>query len=182
MGCPPGATAIPRPAQRRRPLAPGLTLVEVMATVVILGIGGTVALDAVSGSEANYRATRAAEETVAALRYARLLAMSTGNLCGVEFNSSLKTVSVYTMIGSTQTWVTNPFGRATGSTYQIQLATDPALLNVAMSVNMPSDATNPYDCVYNQLGATTNTGTIKFTYAQGQSTVTIASVADATHN
>ena len=150
--------------------------------MVILGIVGNIALDAVSGSEANYRATRAAEETVAALRYARTLAMSTGNSCGVEFNTTTKTISVYTMIGTTQTWVTNPFTGPSGGNYQVELASDPALLGVGMTVSMPSDTTNPYDCLYNPLGATGNTGTVKFTYSQGQSTVTIAAVADPTHN
>ena len=148
-----------------------------------MGIIANIGLDAISGSEANYRATRAAEQTVAALRYARLLAMSTGNSSGVEFNTALKTITVYTMINGTQTFVASPFTGSVGGNYQINLATNQQAVNgVAMAVSLPSDATNPYDCLYNALGATTNTGTINFTYSQGKRVVTIAAVADPTYN
>ena len=51
-----------------------------------------------------------------------------------------------------------------------------------LAVNIPTDATNPYDCVFNSLGATKNIGTITFTYGRGTRTVTIAPLADPTLN
>ena len=55
-----------------------MTLIEVLVTVMIVAIVGKLGMDAISGANANFRADRAAKETVAALRYARILAMTSG--------------------------------------------------------------------------------------------------------
>jgi Tfp pilus assembly protein FimT len=150
----------------------------VLVVVVVLGIVANIGLDAISAADANFRADRAARETLAALRYARWLAMSSGNTCGVEFDTAQKKIKVYTLINGTQTWVTSPFGKS--ATYLIDLANNSEVANVAMGVAIPSRAANPYDCAFTTLGSTVNTGTVTFTYGRGRKAVTIVPVGDPT--
>ena len=154
-----------------------------MLAVLILGIVSVLGIDAIAESEANRRADRAARETVSALRYARTLAMSTGNPSGVEFDTTLHLVRVYTRINNVQTWVRNPAASGgNGNLYQIDLVNTREVAGVALAVSIPTAATNPYDCVFNQLGATTNVGTIIYTYGKSKCVVTIAALADPTIN
>jgi len=166
----------------RRVRAAGFTLLDVLLTLLILAIATAISLDAIANTEAGFRADRAARETITALRYARTLAMTTGNASGVEFDTTQKKIKVYTVINGTQTWVTNPVIGTSGNLYQIDLVNSAEVAGVGMSVNIPTDTTNPYDCLFNQLGATTNVGTATFTFGQGTRTVTITALADPTLN
>ncbi len=169
-----------RSRSRRAPRA--FTTIEVLITVLILGIVAAISFDVIADTEAASRADRAARESLVALRHARSLAMTTGNISGVEFDTTLKKIRVFTFINGTQTWVTNALSGGNPSNYQIDLANDREVLNVTLTPSIPTDATNPYDITYNTLGATKNTGTVKFTYGRGTRVLTILSLADPTLN
>ena len=161
----------------------GFTTVELVLVLTIMAITATLAADVISTTESNQRADRAAREVVAALRFARNMAMTTGNTSGVEFDTTAKTAKVYTMINSVQTWVTVPFtGTGKSGQYIINFAGDREILGVTMTVSLPSDTTNPYDVTFNSLGATTNTGTVRFSYSVNYRTVNITALADPTIN
>ena len=167
--------------RRRRPR--GFTAMELLIVVLILAITAKMAVDVISSTEASMRADRAARETLAALRFARNLATTTGNVSGVEFDTAARKIKVYTMIGATQTWVSVPFaGSGKSGLYQIDLAADREVSGVTLTVTIPSAAANPYDVAFNALGATRNTGTVKFNYSNTSKTLTITSLADPTLN
>ena len=156
------------------------TTMEMIIVMLILAIMSSIAMDFVAESESYFRSDRAARETVIALRFARTLATTTGNSSGVEFDTAQKKIKVYTVISGAQTWVNSAL--YSGNAYQIDLANAREVQGVSMTPSIPSDATNPYDVVFDPLGATKNTGTISFSYGHNTRTVTVASLADPTIN
>src|SRR5688500_18819078 len=81
----------PRACRPRR----AFTVVELMIVVLILSILSVTAMDAVATFEANQRADRAARESLAAFRFAKGLAMSTGKKAKVVVDTTARTVSVF---------------------------------------------------------------------------------------
>lgn len=161
----------------------GFTTVEMLVCLIILALVSKVVVDVISRTEANARADRAARETMAAIRFARNLAMTTGNSSGVEFNTTTNKVQVYTMISGTQTWVTAAFvGSGKSGRYEIDLANDREVKGVTMTVTIATDTTNPYSVLFTPLGATKNTGTVRFNYSGTSKTLTIPALADPTLN
>src|SRR4051794_13535147 len=79
----------------------GFTVVEVMIVLLIMSIIAVLAIDAISGFEANQRADRAARESLAAFRYARTLAMTTGKTTKVSVNTTTGNIAVYWMSNGT---------------------------------------------------------------------------------
>ena len=152
----------------------GFTLIEVMIVLVVLAITATLGLDALGNTEARLRADRAAREAVAALRYARMMSMTTGGTYGVEFDTANKRFQVFQTTGSNV--VTQPL---TGGTYVINLSRT-ELAGTTMTCTITGDTTNPYDLTYGTLGATANNGTVVFSYAGYLRTVTIPKVGDPT--
>jgi type II secretory pathway pseudopilin PulG len=146
-----------------------------MMVVVILGITATISVDYLAKTEAALRADRAAREAVTALRYARMMSVTTGGTYGVEFDTTNKRFQVFHTTGSNV--VTQSL--AGGGTYVINL-TNTELNGTTMTVTITGDATNPYDLTYNGLGSTTNTGTVVFSYGGYTKTVTIPAVGDPT--
>jgi prepilin-type N-terminal cleavage/methylation domain-containing protein len=159
----------------------GFTVVEMILCMIIMAIIAKIGVDVISRTESNQRADRAARETVVALRYARNLATTTGNSSGVEIDTSTRKIRVYTMIGTTKTFVSAPF-MGNGGAFQIDLANDRAVKGVTLTMSIPSDTSNPHDVLFNSLGATKNTGTVRFNYGSTYKTVTIGSLADPTIN
>ena len=53
---------------------------------------------------------------------------------------------------------------------------------VTMTVSLANAVASPYDLAFTSLGATTNAGTVTFTYAGRTRTVTIPAVGDPTMN
>ena len=76
------------------------TLIEILIVVTILAITAILGLDTISNTEASLRADRAAREALAALRYARMMAMTTGGTYGVEFDTTNKRFQVFQTTGT----------------------------------------------------------------------------------
>src|SRR5262249_1087777 len=85
----------------------GFTLIEILIVVIILGIVTSFGVQAISEFEANHRAGRAARECMAAFRYSRYLAMTTGKNSKVSFNTGSNSLSVYWMSNGS-TWDSTP--------------------------------------------------------------------------
>ncbi len=66
----------------------GYTLTEILIVVAILAITATLALGMIGNTEASLHADRAAREALAAIKYARMMAMTTGGTYGVEFDTT----------------------------------------------------------------------------------------------
>ncbi len=66
-----------------------------------------------------------------------------------------------------------------GGTYVVNL-TRTELYGTTMTISLTGAASNPYDLKYGALGATSNNGTVVFTYAGYNRTVTIPKVGDPT--
>lgn len=156
------------------------TTIELLAVIVILGVCAKLVVGLLSESDAVMRADRAAKECVTAIRYARTLAFTSGNVCGVRFNTSTRTFSVW-QNNTPGTAVTNPMA-GNGGSLVIDLANARELAGTTMTVSLSGDASNPYDLSYTALGATSNTGTITFTYAGKTKVVTVPAVGDPTLN
>jgi type II secretion system protein H len=153
----------------------GFTLIEILIVVLILAITATAGMDAIANTDATMRANRAGREVVAALRYARMMATTTGGVYGVEFDTTNKRFQVFKTTGSS---VVNQTLTG-GGTYVINLNSQELMGNV-MTVSIANDATNPYDLTYSAMGSTSNSGTVVFTYGGHTSTVTIPAVGDPT--
>lgn len=155
------------------------SLIEILIVVTILGISATLGMDLIAATEATLRADRAARECQTALRVARSLALTSGNTCGVRFDTTTKQFWVWqnatpaTPISSSIT---------SGGTYLVDLKNTRDVTGVGMSIAIPTDATNPYDVQYTALGATTNKGTATFSYGGKQRVVTIPALGDPTIN
>ena len=156
----------------------GFTLVEIMLVLLIIAIMTTICLDALSGTEATFRADRAAREAVTAIRYARMLSVSTGSTYGVEFDQTAKTFQVYQPPATSGPNTVVPQAMSSGGTYIVKLS-QPELSGVAMSVTLAGQASNPFDLAYAN-GNTNNIGTVVITYASVRKTVTIPAVGDPT--
>jgi prepilin-type N-terminal cleavage/methylation domain-containing protein len=157
----------------------GFSLLEILVVITILAIVGTLAADYAATSSNYMKADRAARECVTSIRAARTLAISTGNTCGVRFDTTAKTFQVFSN-NTPGTAVSNSM--APGGTYVMNLTTNPEVAGVTMSVSLANDVSSPYDLQYTALGATSNSGTVSFTYGGRTRTVTIPAVGDPTIN
>ena len=155
----------------------GFTVVEMMLVLIILAITAVLGLDVLANTEASMRADRAAREALTAIKYARSLAVTTGGVYGVEFDTANARFQVFQATGS------NVVGQpmCAGATYVINL-TSAELKGTTMTATITGDATNPYDVTFAPLGTTTNSGTVVFTYAGYKRTVTIPTVGEPTIN
>jgi prepilin-type N-terminal cleavage/methylation domain-containing protein len=161
--------------QVHMPVRRAFTIVELTIVLLILAISAAISMDLLANTEAWTRSDRAAREALAAARYARTLAITTGGTYGIEFDTANARFQVFNTTGSNV--VTSPL--IAGGTYVINLSRT-ELSGVTMTPTIANDTTNPYDVIYNPLGSTTNGGTIAFTYANRTRTLTIPAVGDPT--
>ena len=157
----------------------GFTLVEIMIVVAIMGIAGTMAMAMVSRSEAGMKSDRAARELVAAVRYARMLALSTGGSYGVQIDTTNNAFSVYYYNGTTYTTVAQPL--VGGGTYLIDLDVQQELKGcVATPTPAPVGGITRYG--FNALGSCSPSGSVAIKYSVRTRTVTIPAVGEPTIN
>ena len=156
----------------------GFTLVEVLVVMVIMAIGAVIAVDAVAQTEWTLRAERAGREAIVALRYARALSMSTGTSCKVSFDTVNKTIQVLDANGNLVNQTLSNYLVSGQPKYQISLVSQAELAGTTMAASVNNDSTNPYTCTYNALGATTNYGTVTFTFGKFQRIVNIPAVGE----
>lgn len=146
----PASRPLPRPSRLRPRRA--YSLIEMLITILIIQIISGMVMVNVGSVQRTERLTRAAEQVMVALRYARILAMSTGESAGVEFNTTTHTFRVFQ--GAAATTVSNSM--IPGGLYSISLATSHELNGVKINaVNIASGA-NPYRITYGKLGGTLN--------------------------
>jgi Tfp pilus assembly protein FimT len=180
-----------------------------MASVAIMAIVSGMVVVPNENSDATERLDRAADEVVAALRYARIEAMGHGSTVantsqpntayGVSFNTTANTVTVYqsSYNSGTSTW-TLP-GTTVGctmyptQTYVINFATQPEVEGVTISaVNLKgttdtqTNTASPYVCQYLPFGEAENYGnsttSITLSYDGKTRTINVPQIGDATKN
>jgi Tfp pilus assembly protein FimT len=154
-----------------------------LITVFIIQIISVCAVMSVSHVEAGERTERAANEVVVALRYARMLAMSSGQIAGVEFDADNQNIRVF----QGPSFATVPNSQMPGGLYIINLALQQDVKGVKVaSATLGSDAAaanvaSPFRVVFGNMGGTGNSGTVTLEYARHSSTriVNISAVGDA---
>jgi Tfp pilus assembly protein FimT len=124
-----------------------------LITVLIIQIISGMVMVNVGSVQRTERLTRACEQVQIALRYARILAMSSGQQAGVEFDTSTNTFRVFQ--GPSFTTVSNSM--IPSGTYAINLSTSPELSGVKISAATISGGSNPYRVIYGSLGGALNT-------------------------
>jgi Tfp pilus assembly protein FimT len=127
-----------------------------LITVLIIQIISGMVMVNVSTVQTTEKMSRACDQIIVALRFARLTAMSTGQQSGVEFNTSTATFRAFTTPPGTQP-VTLTNRVLSGGTYSINLKTQAETNGVTISaVNFTTGTTNPYKITYGTMGGMTN--------------------------
>jgi Tfp pilus assembly protein FimT len=169
---PPTSATPPRPRHARR----AYSLLEVLITVLIIQIISSMVLVNVSSVQSTERLTRAAEQIVIAMRYARMVAMTSGQSAGVEFDKSGNSFRVFQ--GSSAVTASNAL--MSGGTYAVDFDTEPNLSGVTIyDVSIAGSSTNPYRVTFGNLGGTTNSGYITLSYGSNQKKIKVPLVGDA---
>ena len=203
----------PLPSQPfARPQRRAFTLLEVLLTVLIIGIISSMVAVNVSSGDASTRLDRAAQMIIAACRYARIqslghaqAAYTTGanpqpqptNGYGIQIDTAANTVTVYraNYIIPSSKWnlpggavSDSLFGTGTCVLSFNTLSTCAGVKITAVSLNGTSDTSantaSPYYCQYHPFGDALNYGTTAITLSYGGQTrtVCIPQVGDATEN
>jgi Tfp pilus assembly protein FimT len=168
----PRATHGPKRKNRR-----GYSLLEVLMTVIIIQIISSMAIVSVSNVQPTEQLAMAGQQMVVALRYARMLAMTSGQTAGVEFDTINNTVRVFQ--GDTQ--ATAPNSLIAGGSYIINLNTQSEISGVMLGQALISQNTSsPYCVTFGKLGGTTNNGYVTLQYGGLSKTVSIPLVGEAT--
>jgi Tfp pilus assembly protein FimT len=165
---------------QRRPVSAGrrgYSLIEMLLTILLIQIiGGLVAVQ-VSSATATERTNYASQETISALRYARQLALSTGQPAGVSFDNTNQTITVFKRVNNQNVTVTN--AALMGGQYVINLKTRANVSGTTVSnINLAGGGKivtygliGGTSAMPRGLGSTANNGTI--TLKSGASTITI---------
>jgi len=140
---------------------------------VIISIISALAMGMLANTESGLRVERAARETAAAIRFARLHAMTEGVSYTVRFNVAGKSISV--IDPSTGSAKAAP---VPGGSFQINLTGNSDVANVAMTPVISGDSTDPYDVVFSPAGGTRNGGTVTFSFGVNTQVLQIQNVGD----
>ena len=142
--------------------------------LLIMSIVAVLGFDAIASFEANQRADRAACEALAAFRYARNLAMTTGKNAKVALDPNANTISVYWMSNGT-TWDASPVasGMNAGGQWVLNLSNARELVGTTFTVSPTTT-----DFVYGPLGSCATTATIHFAFGDKSKSLVVASVGD----
>jgi len=147
-----------------------------IVVMLILQLVAGMVLVNVSAAQRSERLSRAGEQVIVALRYARMLAMSSGQPVGVEFNTATSQMRVF--YGASATTVSNNL--MSGGTYVVNFAKQADVAGVTFSsAAITARSANPYQVVFGTFGGTQNSGTITLSYGGQRITVQIPAVGDA---
>jgi len=152
-------------------------LIEVLITVLIIhAIAGMIMVN-VSNIQTSEKITRGAQQVIVALRYARMVAMTTGQPAGVEFNTATNQVRVFQGAAAT----TVPNSLIPGGNYIIDFNSQFDVNGTRITAaTIVGDTTSPYQVIFGKLGGTNNNGSVTLTYASQSKTISIPVVGDAT--
>ncbi|HUO10103.1 MAG TPA: type II secretion system protein [Phycisphaerae bacterium] len=194
---------------RRSASARGFTLLEMLCTVLIIGIISATVMVNAGTTDATTRLDRAAQAIIAACRYARTQSLGHGQTSGtslqptdaygIQIDTSANTITVYhaTWDSAHSRWslpgttVTDPlFG---SGTCVINLSTFPGCSGVTISAvqltgtsDTSTNTASPYYCQYRPFGDTLNYGSasaaITLSYGGQSCSVNIPKVGDPTEN
>lgn len=162
----------------------GYSLLEVLITVLIIQIISGMIMVNVSNVQTDERLNRAAEQIIAATRYARILSMSTGRRSEVQFDTSANTFSVLLQTldaNGNPVWTDAPTNTVptcavvtdtmiSGGTYTVNLTNERELSGVTISGTANLSAANPYYVMYGNLGNPMNLSTTANPVLQNGST------------
>ena len=142
----------------------GLTLVEAMMVLLLIGIVATLAVPSLDGVFTQTRIDAAATWLIGDIRYAQSLAIHTQQSHTVKFDA---TTEEYRLVDQNGTMVQHPLTRqeyrvSFGSLSQLQ-GIDLLAATFGASNNLSFDA----------LGAPQNGGTVTLSYANRQRTITV---------
>jgi prepilin-type N-terminal cleavage/methylation domain-containing protein len=153
------------------------TLIEALISLAIMAVVASLAICPLSSVNDSTRLDAALKRSTALLRYARMLAMSSGQPCSVEFNTTTQTIAVY--LGTAATPAPNSL--FAGNTCSLNLAADPAFAGVRIS-DITGAGSTPARFTYGILGTRTPaaSGTMTVTFACGNAVaaLTIPAVGD----
>jgi type II secretory pathway pseudopilin PulG len=148
-----------------------------MIVLLIMAITASVAVDTVMGYESAARPERAARECLAAFRYARQLAVTTGKSTRVSFDTTNNAFSV-SLNTSGSTWVLATQPLAQGSTYTVTMDNTAELRGTTISLNPTSTTT----FTYSALGNLDNATTVTFSYGAATKALAVTRNGDAQVN
>jgi Tfp pilus assembly protein FimT len=178
---PPAAPHSPR-TSASRPIR-AYSLIEALIALVIIQIVSTLVFVSVQTVSDSSHLDLLSKRTMGALRYARMLAMSSGQSVNADFDLNAQTIRVYLGAGTTPTANSLfPSGLCA-----VNLNTDQGIAGckIAAVTNSPTNGTNIYRCTYGRLGTRINATsfaspmTVSFTYGAGSAVLTIPNAGDA---
>ncbi|HEY1683337.1 MAG TPA: prepilin-type N-terminal cleavage/methylation domain-containing protein [Tepidisphaeraceae bacterium] len=196
-------------SKKVRPGYRGFSLIEMMASLVIISMVSGMVLVENQNTDDSQRLDRAADEVVAALRYARIEAMGhcttvsattqPSTAYGVAFDTAANTVTVYyTSYNSSFNIWTLPGTAAScamysGQSYVINFNSQPEVEGVSISsVNLKgttdtkTNTASPYVCQYLPFGECENygnsTAAITLSYDGITRTISVPQIGDASKN
>ena len=177
------------PSRSRVPRRPrGYSLLEVMLTSVIIQIIAGIVTVTVGNVASTERGSYAGQEVVSAIRYARQLAQTTGQPCGVIFDTDNQQVKVF--LGTTTNIAPN--SAFAGGTYIIKLRQQSNTTGVSIATVSLAGPSGNKVVTYGNIGATSgmpkglgstvNPGFITLTVGNATRTVTIPAAGEPSIN
>jgi Tfp pilus assembly protein FimT len=148
-----------------------------LITVLIIHIISGMVMVNVSGIQTSEKLSRGGQQVIAAIRYARMLAMTTGEAAGVEFDATTHRVRVFQ--GTAATTVNNSL--IPGGTYVLDFNGQTEITGIRITAaSIVGDTSSPYRITFGTLGGTNNTGSVTLSYGQQSKIVQIPAVGDPT--
>jgi prepilin-type N-terminal cleavage/methylation domain-containing protein len=154
------------------------TLIEALVCIAILSVITSLAVVPLASLNDSTRLDAVMKRSTSMLRYARMLAMSSGQPCSVEFNGNTQTIAVY--LGSATTPAPNAL--FSNNSCSLNLLSDAGVSGVRISDI--SNGGSPARFTYGTLGTRINPPTyaspmaVTFTCGKGAATLTIPNAGE----
>jgi len=177
----------PRPARAvhfRRPSG-AYSLIEMLIALLIIQIIASFVVVSIQSINGNSHMDQINKRVTGLLRYARMLAMSSGQPCNVDFSVANQTIKVY--LGASTTPASNAM--FPGGQCVINLNSDQGIAGVTITglstcAAVTVSGATVYRCTYGALGTRTSAPTfslpmtVSFKYGKETSTLTVPNVGD----